>query len=43
MEYFWIKAIGVAIVATLLEAVSIKGLDNISVPVLVTILTYLSL
>ncbi len=43
MEYFWVKAIGVAVVATILEAVSIKGLDNISVPVLVTILTYLSL
>ena len=43
MEYCWIKAIGVAIVATILEAISIKGLDNISVPVLVTILTYLSL
>lgn len=43
IEYFGAKAIGVAIVATILEAVSIKGLDNISVPVLVTILTYLSL
>lgn len=43
IEYFVFKAIGVAVIATILEAVSIKGLDNISVPIVVTILTYLSL
>lgn len=42
IEYFVAKAICVSIIATLLEAVSIKGLDNISVPIVVTILTYLS-
>lgn len=43
IEYFWLKAIGTAVIAMILEAVSIKGLDNISVPIVVTILTYLSL
>lgn len=43
IEYFAIKAVAVAAIATILEAVSIKGLDNISVPIVVTILTYLSL
>lgn len=42
IDYFWIKAIGVAVFATVLEAVSVKGLDNITVPIVVTILTYLS-
>lgn len=36
-----IKAIMVAIVATILEFVSSKGLDNITVPLLVSFLTYL--
>lgn len=40
-DYFVFKAIIVSIIATLLEAVSIKGLDNITVPVVVTVLTYL--
>lgn len=40
VEYFVIKSIGVAVVATVLEAVSIKGLDNITVPVIVTMVTY---
>lgn len=43
IDYFIYKAIGVAAIATVLEAISIKGLDNISVPIVVTILTYLSL
>lgn len=41
VEYFVLKAAGISAVATLLEAVSIKGLDNITVPIVVTILTYL--
>lgn len=41
MEYFIIKAFITAIIAALLEAVSVKGLDNISVPIMVTVLTYL--
>lgn len=41
IDYFWVKSIGVAIIATLLEAVSIKGLDNITVPIVVTVLAYL--
>lgn len=41
MDYFVCKAVFVSVIATLLEAVSIKGLDNITVPVIVTALTYL--
>lgn len=41
MKYFIIKAFITSIIATLLEAISVKGLDNISVPVMVTVLTYL--
>lgn len=41
VEYFALKAIGISAVATVLEAISIKGLDNITVPIVVTILTYL--
>lgn len=41
VEYFIIKAIIVAIFATLLEAVSIKGTDNIIVPILTSVLDWL--
>lgn len=41
MEYFILKALITAVIATILEAISVKGLDNISVPIMVTILTYL--
>lgn len=41
VNYFVYKAILVSVIATVLEAVSIKGLDNITVPIIVTILTYL--
>ena len=41
IEYFIIKAIIVAIFATLLEAVSIKGTDNIVVPILTAVLDWL--
>ena len=40
-EYFILKAIGMAVISTLLEAVSIKGLDNITVPIGLVLLTYL--
>lgn len=42
INYFVYKAILVSVIATVLEAVSIKGLDNITVPIIVTILTYLA-
>ncbi|MCI8291254.1 MAG: hypothetical protein HFJ25_03250 [Clostridia bacterium] len=42
INYFVYKAIGISVLATVLEAVSIKGLDNITVPIVITILTYLS-
>lgn len=41
IEYFAFKALGVSIVATILEAISIKGTDNLTVPIIITILTYL--
>lgn len=37
-EAIFIKSIIIAIVATILEAVSVKGLDNITVPLLITLL-----
>ena len=42
-NYFILKAIGISVIATILEAISIKGLDNITVPVIITILTYLAI
>lgn len=41
VEYFFLKGLVIALVATALEAVSIRGLDNITVPIVVTVLTYL--
>ncbi len=40
IELFWLKAIGVSIIATILEAISAKGTDNITVPVVTSLLTY---
>lgn len=40
-EYFVLKALGLAAIATALEAVSIKGLDNITVPIVLMFLVYL--
>ena len=42
IKYLFLDAICIAGVSTILEAVSIKGLDNITVPVIVTILTLLA-
>lgn len=39
-EFFWIKTIGISIVATILEAVSSKGTDNITVPIVASLMTY---
>lgn len=41
IDMFVLKAIITAILATILEFVSIKGLDNITVPVVVSVLTYI--
>lgn len=43
VQYFIIKAIVIALIATILEFISIKGLDNITVPVIVTLLTVLAI
>jgi len=43
VEYVILKGLGLAISATVLEAVSTRGLDNITVPIIVTLLTYLCL
>lgn len=37
---FWLKAIILAVIATILEAVSAKGTDNLTVPVIISLLTY---
>ncbi len=42
-NYFILKSFGIAVAATILEAISIKGLDNITVPIIVTLLTFFSL
>lgn len=41
IDYFVCKAIVVSVIATVLEAISVKGLDNITVPIVVTVLTYI--
>lgn len=41
IEFCIVKSLIIAIVATVLEFISIKGLDNITVPVVVTLLTFL--
>lgn len=43
VNYLFIKALGIAAIATLFEAVSIKGLDNITVPIITTVLAFLAL
>ena len=43
VKYLIFDSLGIAVVATILEAVSIKGLDNITVPVITTILTFLAM
>ena len=39
-ELLLLKAIGISILATILEAISVKGTDNITVPVITSLLTY---
>lgn len=39
-SYLFIKAIIISIIATVLEAISIKGTDNITVPVITSVITY---
>lgn len=38
IEYLILKAFLIAIIATILEAVSVKGLDNITVPLIITVI-----
>lgn len=42
-EMFLIKSLGMAAIATVVEIISIKGLDNLTVPIIVTILTYFAM
>ena len=42
-ELWIIKSIVIAIIMTVMEAVSIKGIDNISVPLLTSLLAFLML
>ncbi len=41
IDLFLIKALLIAILATVLEFVSVKGLDNITVPLIVSLFTYI--
>ena len=43
IEFFILKAFGIAAFATILEMFSIGGIDNLTVPILVTILTYFAI
>lgn len=38
IEYIILKAFLIAIIATILEAISVKGLDNITVPLIITVI-----
>ncbi len=38
IEYLILKAFLIAIIATILEAISVKGLDNITVPLIITVI-----
>ncbi len=40
VEFLFIKAIGLSVLATILEAVSVKGTDNLTVPVITSLVTY---
>lgn len=39
-EMFFVKAMVLSIIATVLEAISAKGTDNITVPVITSLITY---
>lgn len=39
-ELFWLKAIVISTISTILEAISVKGTDNVTVPVIASLLTY---
>lgn len=39
-QMWLLKSIGISVVATILEAVSIKGTDNLTVPVISSLITY---
>ena len=40
-DYWWLKSIVVAVLMTMVEAVSIKGTDNLSVPLMTSLLAFL--
>ncbi len=37
---WFVKAVGISVVATILEAISAKGTDNLTVPIVTSLLTY---
>ncbi len=39
-EWLLVKAIGISLLATILEAISAKGTDNLTVPVITSVITY---
>lgn len=39
-ELFFIKAIVISLIATILEAISAKGTDNLTVPIITSLITY---
>lgn len=43
VQYWYIKSIIIAIVATIFEAISVKGTDNLTVPILTTLMVWMVL
>lgn len=41
-NYWLVKSVGIAFVSMVVEGISIKGFDNITVPLIVTLLTFLA-
>ena len=41
-NYWIVKSVGIAFVSMVIEGISIKGIDNITVPLIVTLLTFLA-
>ena len=43
VQYWYIKSIIIALVATIFEAISVKGTDNLTVPILTTLMVWMVL
>jgi dolichol kinase len=43
IQFWYIKSIIIALVATIFEAISVKGTDNLTVPILTTLMVWMVL